>query len=137
VSTAWVLDASALLCYLQAEDGYAEAKAIVVADRARNRVLLSAVTWSEVMHRVSQRAHLGGLVAVRHHLDLLHLDVVPLTQDRAEHLARMRSRSRLALADSAVAALAEELGGTIVTKDPDFHAVEDRIAVMWLPKARK
>ncbi len=137
MSTAWVLDASALLCYLQAEDGYAEAKAIVVADRARNRVVLSAVTWSEVLHRVLQRVHLGGFVAVRHHLDLLHLEVAPLTADRAEHLARMLSRSRLALADAAVAALAEELGGTIVTKDPDFHAVEDRIAGSWLPRHRK
>ena len=36
-------------------------------------------------------------------------------------------------ADAFAAALAQEFGATLVTGDPEFRAVESRIAVMWLP----
>ncbi len=38
----------------------------------------------------------------------------------------------LSYADCFCAALAFELGATVVTGDPDFHAFEPDLAILWL-----
>lgn len=64
MSTVWVLDASAVLCYLQAEEGYQRAKAILRDTRAHRPALLSAVNWSEVLHKLLRRVDPGAYGAV-------------------------------------------------------------------------
>jgi len=132
LSTVWVLDASAVLCYLLAEEGYQRAKAILRDAREHSPALLSAVNWSEVLHKLLRRVDPGALQRTKEHVALLPIQIVPLTAEGAESLARLRAKFRLSMGDAAVASLAEGRRGTIVTSDPDFRSVEGSIPVEWL-----
>jgi ribonuclease VapC len=51
---------------------------------------------------------------------------------------RLKATYPLSYADCFAAALAQRLGATVVTGDPEFHPLEDDglIAVDWLPRPR-
>ncbi len=132
MSTVWVLDASAVLCYLQAEEGYQRAKDVLRDAREHSPALLSAVNLSEVLHKLLRRVDPGALQRTKQHLALLPIRIEPLTAEGAESLARLRAKFRVSMGDAAAVSLAEAYGGTIVTSDPDFKVVEGHFPVEWL-----
>jgi predicted nucleic acid-binding protein len=48
--------------------------------------------------------------------------------------ALVKGANALSLADCFVVALAQRLGASIVTGDPEFHQVEQLVAIEWLPR---
>lgn len=73
------------------------------------------------------QAEPGGL-AVR----ALPITFCPVTEDRIFAAARLKAEHSMSYADAFAAALAQELGATLVTGDPEFKSVESQLAVMWL-----
>ena len=124
VSTAArVLDASALLAYLQREP---DCEAVVLAGSA-----ISAVNWSEVVQKAVQ----AGLdpAGLRDEVAAHGLQMVDLTAPRAESVALLWARTRsagLSLADRACLALATELGVPAVTADRAWLAVDVGVEVI-------
>lgn len=110
-----VVDASALLAFLQGEDG-AE-----VVEGALDDSACSAANWSEVAQKV--RAGGGDWTLARALLLSFGLEVTPVTMGDAEWAAeRWRPREGLSLADRLCLALGHRLGATILTADRDWPA---------------
>jgi PIN domain nuclease of toxin-antitoxin system len=110
VTTAAVLDSSAVLAWLQGEDG-----ADVVEPLVEGGVI-SAVNWSEVL----QKTLAAGLdaEAVGGQLKALGLRVEPVTEADALPAARWwLTENTLSLGDRCCLALAERLGAQAVTTD--------------------
>jgi PIN domain nuclease of toxin-antitoxin system len=108
----YVLDASALLCLLNAEPGQE-----VVAD-ALSESVMSAVNLSEVVAKLCD--HGLSDADIRDALDGLSLDVRPFTSDQAYASGALRRLTRelgLSLGDRACLALAAELGAVALTAD--------------------
>ncbi len=106
-----VLDASAVLAFLQGEDGAAAVEQALVAG-----AVAGAANWSEVAQKVI--AH-GGDWRLARALLLSHgLRVESVTADDAEWAAtRWRSGEGLALGDRLCFALGERLGREVLTAD--------------------
>ena len=130
VSTAArVLDASALLAYLQRESG---CEAVVLTGSA-----ISTVNWSEVVQKAVQAGldpeGLGDEVAAH------GLRMIDLTARRAESVALLWARTRnagLSLADRACLALAAELAVPAVTTDRAWLAVDVGVEVIVVREGR-
>lgn len=106
-----VVDASALLAYLQDETGAALVEEHLLAGAA-----VSAANWSEVAQKVLSRG-LDWAVA-RALLDSFGMEVVPVGAEDAEGAARLwEVRPSLSLADRLCLALAARLGATALTAD--------------------
>ena len=109
-----VLDASALLAFLQGEDG-----AERVESALDSGACVSAVNWSEVAQRVQGRG--GAWVASRALLLSYDLEIADVTADDAERAARMwRRGSGLSLADRLCLALAERRDDEVLTADREW-----------------
>jgi PIN domain nuclease of toxin-antitoxin system len=109
---ATVLDASALLAYLQGEPGAAEVAPLIEHGR------ISAVNWSEVVQK--SLAHGVAVDRVERRLLALGLVIDPFTAADAAIAAELWSITRVAglsLADRACLALARRLGITAMTTD--------------------
>ncbi|MBI2321356.1 MAG: type II toxin-antitoxin system VapC family toxin [Chloroflexi bacterium] len=126
----YVLDASALLAYLQDEPG----SEVVQAALAIGGVI-NAVNYAEVLSRLgavgedpaTATRRLGELGLV----DGL-LGVVPLTEEDAVAIARLRAATRargLSLADRACLATALRFGWPVVTSDRSWAALEVGVTV--------
>lgn len=107
-----VLDASALLAYLQDEAGAGTVEA-VLPDSA-----MSSVNWAEVV----QKSVAGGVDAsgLREDLEALGLNVSPFTAEEAETTARLWRSTRpygLSLGDRACLSLGLHLDVPVFTTD--------------------
>lgn len=106
-----VLDASAILAWLQDEPG-----SDVVEEHLRTGAVCSAVSWSEVAQKVA--AGDASWPVARALLESYDLEVAPLDGADAEAAAGLwRRGAGLSLADRCCLALAGRLGTVAVTAD--------------------
>jgi PIN domain nuclease of toxin-antitoxin system len=119
-----VLDASALLAFLQDEPG-GEAVEELLGTSA-----ISSVNWSEVIQKaLEKKTEVEGL---REELESLGLEIVPFTAELAEKTAYLRAETRslgLSLGDRSCLALADDLGRPAVTTDRIWGDLSLRVKV--------
>lgn len=116
-----VLDASAILAFLQGEDG-----SDVVEDAlGTGTTRCGAANWSEVAQNVQAAGRDWSLV--RALLDSYDVQVEPVVLDDAERAARRWRRGEgLSLADRLCLALGERLDEPVLTADAAWGS-EDRV----------
>lgn len=132
---AYVLDAYAVLCYLQDEAGADEVGRLLEQARTGNARLL--VTWmnlGEVYYRVYRTR--GENKAAEVLATVKEWPVTLLTGDEALTIAAARVKAAHALSYADAYAIAACLlnGATLVTGDPEMKQVEERLglAVRWI-----
>ena len=107
-----VLDASALLAYLQGEPGGERVKAVI------GQAVMSTVNWAEVIAKArDQGVDTRGL---QEDLASLGLVLEPFSVAHAETAGRLKERTRrfgLSLGDRACLALGSDRGETVYTSD--------------------
>lgn len=107
-----LFDASALLCFLQGEDG----ADVVERELVRGAGRCSAANWSETAQKL--RAHDQDWSLARGLLLSYGLEIEPVLTDDAELAARLwRRRTGLSLADRLCLATAQRIGATVWTAD--------------------
>ncbi len=108
-----VLDASAVLAYLQRESGHQRVRSALAEGAA-----ISAVNLAEAYAKVVERGLLAEEVGSRLHV--LGLEVIPFAEDDARNSAALHSKTRavgLSLGDRACLALGRRLGLPVLTAD--------------------
>jgi PIN domain nuclease of toxin-antitoxin system len=130
VAAAGVLDASALLAYIQDEPGSNIVEASLVFGP-----VINVVNYAEVLSRLSD----GGQDVTSAHRRLQQrgligdvLTVIPLHEDDAVTIARLRPLTRsqgLSLGDRACLATALRLRRPVITADRGWAAVDVGVAV--------
>lgn len=109
-----VLDASAVIAYLQQEPGWPRVESLI----HEQRCLLLTVNLAEVLSRLSDWN--VPVHELKRHIDGLDLIMVPLDAELAERTAELRQPTRalgLSLGDRACLALAKKLDAIAVTAD--------------------
>lgn len=105
-----VLDASALLAWLQNEPGAA------IVEEVLPESAISSLNWSEVLQK--SLAHGVEITGLRQDMEALGLVILPFDRDAAEQAARLWSAgSSLSLADRACLALGIQHSAPVLTAD--------------------
>ncbi|MBD2547324.1 type II toxin-antitoxin system VapC family toxin [Planktothricoides raciborskii] len=113
-----VLDASALLTYLQGEPG-----ADAVADALIQKAVISAVNWAETLSKLAERGQDPDAVTTQlREQGLLDqaLIIYSVDEELGRHIAKLRTATRslgLSLGDRACLALALKLNLPALTSD--------------------
>lgn len=128
-----VFDSSAVLAFFLMEPGGAEVKVELRGCRKGTRGgWISAASVAEVHRRL--RASRDAATA-RRELDsfcVTPVSILPVDRDHAQAAADLNHETGVGLFDCFVAAAAWQLGATVVTADPDFHRLEDRVTVRFI-----
>ena len=128
-----VLDASALLAYLNKESGHAIVKdALANAAETDRPLLMNTVNWGEVFYILIRAVGLKEAENTLQIIDTFPLEIVPATQELAMQAALYKSRGILSYADAFAAALARLKKAELLTSDHDFKAVERDIKIIWI-----
>jgi len=128
-----VLDAHALMVFLEREDGFEKVKQCFAEALALGDMLpMTVVNLGEVLYVV--RREEGGKKAdeVEHAVQMLPIDVVDIDMALTRVAARYKAAGGISYADSFAAALAHQRGRAVLTGDPEFAAVADDIPIEWL-----
>lgn len=119
-----VLDASALLAYLQGEAGCEQVEAVLP------EAVISSVNWAEVVQKsVAANVDVNGM---REDLEALGLTISPFTPEDAETAGRLWQQTRqhgLSLGDRACLSLGIRLNIPVMTADQIWTALNLPITV--------
>lgn len=133
--TAYVLDASALIRYLDKEVGWERVRSILrdcVAGRVQ--ACISAVQWGEVAGNLRKRFGASGEVRIMSSLLPSEARVVPVNAECAVHAAEIHVDRKLSYADGFALDLAmDSPEHVLITADYDFKTVDDLARIEFLP----
>lgn len=129
----YVLDASAILRYLENQAGAARVEELINQARtARGTLSISAVNWGEILYVLRRKLSPDDAILIANKLRALPITISPVTQLDAESAAEFKSQYALPYADSFAAALTSSLKATLVTADFDLKACQRAIALEFL-----
>jgi ribonuclease VapC len=127
-SPVFVLDACALLRVAQAEPGMdAVVERLRAAQRGECRLLLHQINLGEVVYRIG-KVH-GWAVAERKRseIGLLPIEVVKFSDTLFWDAVRLKAAYPISYAEAFAAALAMAHEATLLTADPEFEVLGDRV----------
>lgn len=135
-SRRYVLDANALIAFLEARRGSAEKVRQLLGEAARQDLplLMSAVNWGEVFY--TEWRYRGEAKAREAEASLIEMPIAIIAVDRecASRAGALKQKHGLGYADAFAAELAIERGAWLVTADPEFAKVGKGLSVLSLPR---
>ena len=129
----FVLDSFAILAYLGGEAGMKRVKHLLqTAEGGACQLVLPLINLGEVVYITERKRGLPQAQAALAMLEQLPLEVLPASREAVLAAAHVKANHALSYADAFAMAAAQTLGGTVLTGDTEFHAVEALVPVEWL-----
>jgi len=133
LSNQYVLDSFAILTLLQKEEGHDQVLKII--KKAKEGTVQAMMTWvnlGEVAYIVQRRWDKSEVHQILANLESSNVEFVDAGQDLALKAAELKAEYPIAYADTYAAALAMLRESVLVTGDPEFKKLKERIAIKWL-----
>jgi len=133
-SNKYVLDTSALLAYIEEEEGIETIESLLIrVSNKKDKIFISTVTAIEVFYISVQEQ---GKTIAEERLELL--ETLPLIQESltptlSKIIGEIKAAKPISFADCCIAGLAKRRNATLVHKDPEFESAEDEIRQLKLP----
>ncbi len=127
-----VLDAYALLVYLQKEKGYEIVNDILIKALDGRKCLLSAINWGEIYYIIKRKYGQKQLRFCLGLIDTLPIDILSVDRKQIEQAAEFKSQYLLSYADCFAAALARLKNAQLVTGDKEFLSLQKEIEIIWI-----
>jgi predicted nucleic acid-binding protein len=133
--TTHVLDASAVLRYLDEEAGADRIQELLTAfSQGKTRIVLSAVQWGEIACVLVQRYDRARYEYIMSGLNGLGLTIEPATAERAVRAGLVKANTKIAYADAfCVEAASDSPQHTLVTADFGFRSAAHMVNIEFLP----
>jgi len=129
----YVLDSYAMIAYFEDEPG-ADRVAQVLKQLVRGKAkgFMSVVNWGEVYYNTMREQGVSEAEKVILQLDKFPIQIVDVNKDLAYEAAKLKGEFRIAYADCFAAALSVKLKANLITGDPDFKKLRERIPIQWI-----
>lgn len=129
----YVLDSFAVLAYLNGEIGGERVQMILEeASKGQIQVMLSIINFGEVLYITEREVGLVQAQAALAAIEQLPIEILPATKEAVLAAAHIKANYPVAYADAFTIVAARESSATIITGDPEFHAVQELVEVEWL-----
>lgn len=130
----FVLDTSALLTYIENEEGVAEVEGLLLKAINNEIVLyISIVSCIEVFYITWQEQGKEAAVERLKLIDDLMVIQEPLDSQLTKMIGEMKATQTMSFADCCIAGLAKFKQAILVHKDPEYEQVEAEIKQFKLP----
>lgn len=129
----YVLDSYAMIAYFEDEPG-ADRVALVLKQLIKGKAkgFMSVVNWGEVYYNTMREQGISEAEKVILQLNKFPIQIVDVNKELAYEAAKLKGEFRIAYADCFAVALSVKLGAAIVTGDPDFKKLQERISIQWI-----
>ena len=128
-----LLDSFALLAFLNHERSFERVRDLLRSGRARREpLLINEINVGEVYYRTAKDRSLDRAEAVLASLQSLPLLLIANTYDDVLAAARLKAQHPISYADAFAVTTAQREKATLVTGDPEFHAVEHLVPILWI-----
>lgn len=129
----YVLDSFAIIAQIRHQPGYFRVHALLQQAQALGcQIYMSEIDVGEVLYVIEREKGLAGVQNFISTLKEGPIQLVPASFERIQSVAHLKAHYPVSYADAFAAVLAQELNATLVTSDPEFHAVQHLLHIEWL-----
>jgi len=127
-----VLDAYALMAYLEKEPGYEKIRDMFSHfAETDKKALMTAVNWGEIYYitlRVKGTEEAEQIMKI---VDTFPIEIIEVDKSIAKQAAIYKSSKKMSYADCFSAALAKIKKAELITGDKEFKQLENEIKILW------
>ena len=128
-----VLDACALMMYLEKEPGYEKIKVLFVkAAETGNNLLMTTVNWGEVFYLLIKNYGFDEAEKIVSVIETFPIELISIDLGITKQASFFKAAKKLPYLDSFAAALTKLRKGELVTADKEFKLVENDIKIDWV-----
>jgi predicted nucleic acid-binding protein len=129
----YVLDSYALITYFEDEPG-ADQVAQILSQLIQGKAkgYMSVVNWGEVYYNTMREEGVAEAEKVILQLDKFPIQMVEANRELTYDAAKLKGKYRIAYADCFAVALSVKLNASLVTGDPEFKKLKERISIQWI-----
>ena len=128
-----VIDAHALLAFLEKEAGYEKVRSsLVLAAEEDDYLLMTSVNFGEVYYIVLRECGQEKAHEIEKVVGTLPIEIVAVDLELAKEAARFKARKGISYADCFAAGLARLRKGEVLTGDKEFRALENEVRISWI-----
>ncbi len=132
----YVLDSFALLAHLEDEPGAGRVRELLeMALAQRAAVYMSIVNYGEAIYITEREQGLTAAQTMIAAVDQLPIEMVEADRALTFAAAHLKAAHAIAYADAFAVALNLQVGGTLLTGDPELRGLEGETEIEWLPRA--
>jgi predicted nucleic acid-binding protein len=131
----YVLDANALLDFIEAGPGWRKVEGLLQSARQQeNSIFVSVLNWGEIFYLLWQRR--GEETARRTIATLarLPIQIIPVDITQILEAGAIKAMHKIPYVDCVAAALAVLQRATLVTSDRDFEKLGRQFPVIWIAR---
>jgi ribonuclease VapC len=131
----YVFDTFAILAYFLAEPGGGEVKELLGrAESGEVSLAMSLINVGEVFYIFSREQGREKAQSILADLRSLSIRFYDASEERILSAARLKAEYPISYADAFAASLAQELDAVLVTGDPEFKTIKEKLSLFWLDK---
>ena len=130
----YILDTSAILTYIEDEDGseYIE-NLLIAAEKGAAVIRIAFISLTEVFYITSREQSESAALDRIKLIQSLALQIHESDENLNIHAGKLKANNTISLADAYIAALCEEQNGILVHKDPEYEKLSSLIKEYRLP----
>ena len=130
----YILDAWALVAWLQRENGYLKVRELLEkAQKQEIKLTMSVINFGEVIYRFAKIKGIEVAKRTEGTLRLFPINIIsPVEETLVMRAAYLKAQYPISYADAFAAALTEQEKAILVTGDRDFKRIEKIIKIEWL-----
>jgi len=129
----YVIDSYAMIAYFEDEPG-ADRVAQILRQLVQGKAkgYMSVVNWGEVYYNTMREEGVAEAEKVILQLDKFPIQMVEANRELTYEAAKLKGKYRIAYADCFAVALSVKLNASLVTGDPEFKKLKERISIQWI-----
>ena len=129
----YVLDSYAMIAYFEDEPGADRVAQILkrlIQGKAKG--FMSVVNWGEVYCSTLREEGVAEAERIILQLDKFPIQIVEANRNLTYEAAKLKGKYRIAYADCYAVALSMKLNAFLVTGDPEFKKLRERVSIQWI-----
>lgn len=128
-----ILDAHALMTFLEKEAGYEKVEQHFISAVEKDApLLMTSVNYGEVYYIVLRECGEEKARSIEKMIKALPIDIIDVDVQIAREAGRFKAAKKMSYADCFAAALAKLHKGEVITGDREFRAVENEVKIAWI-----
>ena len=128
-----IFDTYAVMAYLRREPSHQIVRSLLSETINReHEAYMSIINLGELFYMQCRKGSLVKANSAIRFVRRAGINIEPATTERVMHAAQLKATVSFSYADAFAAALAQELGATLVTGDTEYKPLEPTLKILWL-----
>jgi predicted nucleic acid-binding protein len=129
----YVLDSYALIAFFEDESGAKKTATILkhIVERKAHGYL-SVINWGEIYYSTMREEGIEEAEKIIGLIKKYPIQIIDADEELTYHAAKLKGQYRIAYADCFAAALSIQMNASIVTGDPEFKKLAEKVNILWI-----